>query len=94
MQHLLVTLADSANLSSFKSSLLAMKEVEGVEFVSTEHEPNWKSRLHRPGPPLTDAQREQFVDDMDNEPDDGISMEKMTAKLNEHFQSKWGANLL
>jgi hypothetical protein len=94
MQRLLVTLSDSANLTSFKSSLLAMKEVEGVEYVSSGPEADWKSRLHLPGNSLTKEQRAELVDDMDNESDEGISSEELTEKLNEHFRDKWGAKLI
>jgi hypothetical protein len=67
MQHLLVTLADSANLSSLQSSLLKMEGIERVEALDSDRQADWKGRLHLPGPPLNEAQLEELAEDMNNE---------------------------
>lgn len=65
MQHLLISISDSANLNSVKASLLQMREVEKVESVTTTS--HWKDSLHLPGPPLSDSQLEELANDMENE---------------------------
>jgi hypothetical protein len=71
MQHLLVTIADNINLDTLTILFMKMKGVEHVEpIVSNENvqeEPDLKDRLHLPGPPLTDAQLEELVADMEAE---------------------------
>lgn len=71
MQHLLVSVSDSANLAAIKASLLKTKGIERVQNIASETKPvedkSWKDRLSLPGPPLTDAQWEELAEDMDNE---------------------------
>ncbi|MDX2191652.1 MAG: hypothetical protein SFY32_17500 [Bacteroidota bacterium] len=71
MQHLLVSVSDSANLAAIKLSLLKTKGIERVDTIeekSTEAAADdWKNRLHLPGPPLTDAQLEELAEDMEKE---------------------------
>jgi hypothetical protein len=71
MQHLLVTVSDTANLQNIKSSLLKRKGIERVQTIENDEqtttpiEPDWKNRLHLPGPPLTDEQLEELLQDME-----------------------------
>ena len=67
MQQLIVSIADATDITSFKNSLMNMKGVESVESVIPDIHPDWKNRLHLPGPPLTDAELEELAEDMNNE---------------------------
>jgi hypothetical protein len=66
MQHLLVTLTDSANINSLKSSLLKIEGIKRVDALGKEYD-DWKNRLHLPGPPLSENQLEELADDMEHE---------------------------
>lgn len=66
MQHLLVTLTDSANIKSLQSSILKMEGIKRVDALAVE--PNdWKTKLHLPGSPLNESQLEELADAMENE---------------------------
>jgi hypothetical protein len=97
MQHLLLTISDSTNMNALKTALMKHKGVQKVEKIDTTTQPeeaDWKNRLHLPGPPLTAEQIEEIVDDMDNESDEGSTLDELTADLNEKFKEKWGVGLI
>jgi hypothetical protein len=72
MQHLLISVSDSTNLNALKTSLMKHKGIHKVESIETVEKPisaihpDWKNRLHLPGPPLNDAQLEELVEELES----------------------------
>jgi hypothetical protein len=94
MQHLLISVSDFTNLNALKTSLMKHKGVERVQTIENDEksatpiEPDWKNRLHLPGPPLTDEQLEELVQDM-NEETGGRPAEEVFAEIEAKLKSKW-----
>lgn len=67
MQHLLVTLKDSASLRSLKSTLSKMSGIERVEALTPKRGIDSKKKLHKPIRPLSKAQLETLANKMNKE---------------------------
>jgi hypothetical protein len=98
MQHLLISVSDSTNLNALKTSLMKHKGVERVQTIENDEksatpiEPDWKNRLHLPGPPLTDEQLEELALEMDTDTDT-ISLEQARQNFKEFCLEKWNIQL-
>jgi hypothetical protein len=84
MQHLLITIADSANLASLKTSLMKMEGIKSVEVQPPLSSEDWA----RPGRPATDEEIRLSADEAEQSTY-FLFVDEARTRTHERFNSKW-----